>query len=58
MSSDKIAEVRMKFLHSVLIIRPYLEVDVGILLDFNQKLDHLGMQDSTKCVIELYHTTE
>ena len=39
MSSDKTAEVRMKFLHSVLLIRPYLEIDVGALLEFNQRLD-------------------
>ena len=48
----------MKFLHSVLLIRPYLEIDVGALLEFNQRLDQLGMQDTINCVIELYHTVE
>ncbi len=53
MHSDKTLEVKLKFLKSVPVIRPYLESDVDLLLQFNEKLDLLTMHDPAKCVIEL-----
>ena len=41
MVSDRVAEVRVKFLQSAPIIRPYLEQDIDLMLKFNNNLNYL-----------------
>jgi len=46
MSSDKIPEVRISFLNSALITRPYFEKDVDLFLKFNNCLNTLQLEAS------------
>lgn len=46
MASDKIAELRIQFLYSATVVRPYLEQDVDLLLRFNNGLNQLQMDSS------------
>jgi hypothetical protein len=46
MATDRINEVRVAFLNSTPIIRPYLEFDVDLLLRFNEILNTLAMDHS------------
>ena len=53
MSTDKITEVRLKFLYSAPLIRPYLEQDIDLMLNFNERLNTLRNNDLQKNVMDL-----
>lgn len=53
LATDKVAEVRMKFLYSAPLIRPYLEQDIDLILRYNELLNHFRNQDSSTNVMEL-----
>ena len=39
MATDRVAEVRLKFLYSAPVIRPYLEQDIDLMLRYNEILN-------------------
>jgi hypothetical protein len=53
MVEDPVMEVRMKFLQSAPIIRPFLEQEIDLILMFNNSLNFLQTQDPSKTIIEL-----
>lgn len=58
MHQDKTVEVRIKFLNAAPIIRPFIELDVDQVLNFNEALDMLRNIESSQCVLETCKKTD
>jgi hypothetical protein len=50
LAEDPVAEVRVCFLNSVSVVRPYLEKDIDMILKINNSLNNLRMTDNSKLV--------
>lgn len=54
MSEDKTVEVRIKFLMSIPLIKPYLKIDIDQMLIFNEKIDLFRENETHKFALELF----
>lgn len=48
MAKDKVPEVKIHFLNSVITIRPFLEQDLDLILKFNNNLTMLRIEENLK----------
>jgi hypothetical protein len=52
LAEDPVAEVRVCFINSVSVVRPFLEKDIDIILKFNNSLNNLRMADKSRLVAQ------